>query len=66
MTGFKVVERCTYKLNKLEKGCNQFIPVLFDKIFYYCVANMTFHATLIDFRFRLRPEENIMFQEEIK
>eukprot|EP00747_Dinoflagellata_sp_TGD_P165622 gnl/TRDRNA2_/TRDRNA2_187147_c0_seq1.p1 gnl/TRDRNA2_/TRDRNA2_187147_c0~~gnl/TRDRNA2_/TRDRNA2_187147_c0_seq1.p1 ORF type:complete len:756 (+),score=128.22 gnl/TRDRNA2_/TRDRNA2_187147_c0_seq1:72-2339(+) len=53
-TEFKSVSTQTFQIHGVEKGIHAFTPIVFDE-FHFCLANLTVHSALVDFRLRLRP-----------
>jgi len=49
---FKSVSNVSFKIDSLAKGLNDYCSIVFDES-HFCMANMTIHAVLLDFRFRL-------------
>merc|ERR1719487_514862 len=54
-TDFKSVSSQVYRLHGIEQGLHEYCPIVFDE-FHFCLANLCIHSTLIDVRFRQRPQ----------
>jgi len=55
---FKSVSLQKFVLHRLPQGLNEFVQVVFDDQ-YYSSLNCTVEATLVDFRFRARPQKSL-------
>lgn len=62
-TEFKSVSTGVFRLHGVEKGLHSFCPVVFDE-YHFCTANLTVHASLVDYRFRVRPTAYLYTETE--
>lgn len=54
-----MVQARLYQINKGLTGVSSFLPILFDRE-YTCLTMSTIHSALIDYRFRLLPQNKML------